>query len=198
MLFRSRASCTCASAERTDAALASSVLWAAEVAPNVDGTQLPRAMHIAMKERAHISVGVRTGDIVGSDHRALQAAVDYVASLGGGTVEIGEGEFLMRDSLHLRPHVTVRGQGAKTILRKAKAAVSALRLDGDFGEEQFTVENPAGFEVGDGVAIWDQNAGGFHTTVARIIGRSGNTFAISLPLNADCMVDHRADRKSVV
>ena len=41
--------------------------------------------------------------------RSLQAAVDYVAALGGGVVEIGPGEYLMRDSLHLRPGVIVRG-----------------------------------------------------------------------------------------
>ena len=72
----------------------------------------------------------------------LQAAVDYVAGLGGGTVEIGEGEYLMRDSLHLRSNVTVRGRKGKTILRKADAAVSPLALDGDFGEQQVTVETP--------------------------------------------------------
>jgi polygalacturonase len=165
------------------------VAGAADSPSKPETTQLPRAMHTAMKDRPRVTVGVRAGDITGADHRALQAAVDYVASLGGGTVEIGDGEFLMRDSLHLRPHVTVRGQGAKTILRKAKCVVSALKLDGDYGEEQFTVENPAGFAVGDGVAIWDKNAGGFHTTVARITGHNGNTFAINLPLNADCMVD---------
>ena len=63
-------------------------------------------------------------------------------------------------------------------------------MDGDYGEEQFTVADAAGFEVGDGVAIWDKGANGFHTTVARIIGRSGNTFAIDMSLNADCMVDN--------
>jgi nitrous oxidase accessory protein NosD len=97
----------------------------------------------------------------------------------------------------LRPRVTVHGHGAKTILRKAKSVASALKLDGDYGEEQITVEKPAGFEVGDGVAIWDKNAGGFHTTVARITGRNGNTFAISLPLNADCMVDKGAQAATV-
>ncbi|HAB16118.1 MAG TPA: hypothetical protein DCE44_06685, partial [Verrucomicrobiales bacterium] len=131
------------------------------------------------------------------DHRTLQAAVDYIASLGGGVVEIGPGEFLMRDSLHLRPQVKVRGQGEKTVLRKAKAASSRLELDGDFGEEQITVKDPTGFEVGDGVAIWDKNAGGFHTTVARITGRSGNTFSISLPLNADCMVEAGAQAATI-
>jgi len=159
--------------------------------------QLPRSMHTPMKERARVTVGLRDADLTGADNRALQAAVDYVASLGGGMVEIGAGTYLMRDSLHLRPNVTVHGQGDKTVLLKAKSVTSALKLDGDYGEEQFTVENAEGFEVGDGVAIWDKNSGGFHTTVARITGRSGNTFAISLPLNADCMVDNGAKAATV-
>lgn len=150
--------------------------------------QVKGTMHGAMAERPRVTVGLTSGDITGSDNRALQAAVDYVASLGGGVVEIGAGEFLMRDSLHLRPQVTVRGQGEKTILRKAPSAASVLELDGDYGEEQITLKTPEGFKVGDGVAIWDKNANGFHTTVARITGRNGNTFSISLPLNADCMV----------
>lgn len=162
-----------------------------------DALQLPRAMHTPMKERARVTVGLRTGDITGADNRALQAAVDYVAGLGGGVVEIGPGEFLMRDSLHLRPHVTVRGTPQKTVLRKAQSVASPLKLDGDYGEEQFTVEKPAGFAVGDGVAIGDKNSGGFHTTVARITGRSGNTFSISLPLNADCMVSAGAQAATV-
>jgi hypothetical protein len=139
-----------------------------------------------------ITVGREEADLVGSDNRALQAAVDYVAALGGGTVEIGPGEYLMRDSLHLRPNVTVRGSKDQTILRKADGSVSALALDGDFGEQQITVENPTGFEIGSGIAVWDDNAGGFHTTVARITGRKGNTFAIDKPLMADCMVSAHA------
>jgi hypothetical protein len=127
----------------------------------------------------------------------LQAAVDYVAALGGGTVEIGEGEFLMRDSLHLRAGVTVRGRGHATVLRKAPGAVSKLLLDGDFGEEQVTLADPSGFQVGDGIAVWDRNAGGFHTTVARITGRNGNAFSISRPLNADCMVSSGAQAATV-
>ncbi len=145
-------------------------------------------MHGAMTTRPRVTVGRREAEITGADNRALQAAVDYVASLGGGTVEIGAGEYVMRDSLHLRSQVTVRGQGARTILRKARAVSSPLELDGDYGEEQVTLKTPEGFEVGDGVAVWDKNANGFHTTVARLTGRNGNTFAIGLPLNADCMV----------
>jgi len=159
--------------------------------------QLPNSMHGQMLARPRVTVGLREADIIGADNQALQAAVDYVASLGGGEVEIGAGEFLMRDSLHLRSGVTVRGQGAGTILRKAKAVASPLELDGDYGEEQITLKNPAGFQVGAGVAVWDKNSGGFHTTVARITGQNGNTFAISLPLNADCMVKDQAQAATV-
>ena len=109
--------------------------------PAPDSTQVPRAMHTEMKDRPKVTVGVRSGDMTGADNRALQAAVDYVASLGGGTVEIGPGEYLMRDSLHLRAHVTVHGTPGQTVLRKARSTSSKLKLDGDFGEEQFTVQN---------------------------------------------------------
>lgn len=84
--------------------------------------------------------------------------------------------------------MTVRGRKGKTVLRKAPAAASKLALDGDFGEQQVTVDEASGFDVGAGVAIWDDSAGGFHTTVARITGRRGNTFSIDTPLMADCMV----------
>ena len=168
-----------------------------DFSPRPDEQQLPRAMRSKMKEQARLTVGQRDADILGSDNRALQAAVDYVAGLGGGTVEIGEGTYLMRDSLHLRSFVTVRGQKGKTILRKAQAAVSPLALDGDFGEEQITVTEEKGFEVGQGVAVWDANSGGFHTTVARITGKNGHTFALDKPLNADCMVQNKAKAATV-
>lgn len=154
--------------------------------------QLPLKMHSQMEHRPTIEVGMDTGDLRGQDNRALQAAVDYIAALGGGTVHIGPGEYLMRDSLHLRSHVTVVGRRGKTILRKADGVVALLAIDGDFGEQQFSVQDATGFDVGQGVAIWDDQAGGFHTTVARITGRSGNTFSIDKPLMADCMIHRNA------
>ncbi len=168
-----------------------------DFSPPAEEQQLPRAMRAPMERRPLITVGVRDAAIVGTDNRALQAAVDYIAGLGGGTVEIGAGEFVMQDSLHLRSGVTVRGTPGQTVLRKAPAAVSPLALDGDYGEEQITLVRPAGFEVGQGVAIWDTQSGGFHTTVARITGRRGNTFAIDKPLNADCLVQNKAQATTV-
>ncbi|MBE7502140.1 MAG: right-handed parallel beta-helix repeat-containing protein [Verrucomicrobiales bacterium] len=165
--------------------------------PSATDAQLPRKMHTAMSELPAVTVGCAEADFVGSDHRVLQAAVDYVAGLGGGTVTIGPGTYGMADSLHLRSGVTVRGTRGQTILRKADGVSSPLAVDGDYGEEQITVVDPTGFRVGGGVAIWDRGAGGFHTTVARITGRRGDTFSIDKPLNADCMVDQGATAATV-
>jgi parallel beta-helix repeat protein len=154
-------------------------------------------MHAAMRDLPRITVGRKDADLVGADNRALQAAVDYIAGLGGGVVEIGEGEYLMHDSLHLRANVTVRGERGKTVLRKADGAVTPLTLDGDFGEEQITLKDARGFAPGCGVTVWDDRAGGFHTTVARITGQRGNTLAISTPLGADCMVGNNARAATV-
>lgn len=166
-------------------------------APPPAERQLPRAMHSAMQDRPVIRVGREGADLNGSDHRVLQAAVDYLAGLGGGTVEIGPGEFTMGDSLHLRSHVTVRGVPGKTVLRKTRSALSPLAIDGDFGEEQVTLRALEGFEVGMGIAVWDDHAGGFHTTVGRITGRTGNRLSISQPLMADCMVAQNARAATV-
>jgi hypothetical protein len=145
-----------------------------------------------MTSYARIVVGQTQGDIVGSDQRALQAAVDYVAGLGKGVVEIGPGIYTMRDSLHLRSGVHVRGAGEATVLLKCDGYSSALVLDGDYGEEQITVADGAGFDVGRGVMVVDEKAGGFHVTVNRITARDGDTMVLGGPLLADYMVAQQA------
>ncbi|MFC1714270.1 nitrous oxide reductase family maturation protein NosD [Candidatus Poribacteria bacterium] len=145
-----------------------------------------------MSKGVSITVGQKDADIVGSDNRALQAAVDYVAGLGGGTVNIAAGTYLMKDSLHLRSNVDILGQGEATILRKCDGVSSPLATDGDYGQEAITLVNPAGFEVGMGVTVADDRSGGFHTTVATMISQEGDMFAITKPLNADCMVANNA------
>jgi parallel beta-helix repeat protein len=167
-----------------------------DFSPRPEEGQLPKAMHSKMAELP-LKVGRANADLTGDNNCVLQAAVDYVANLGGGVVEIGAGEYTMYDSLHLRSHVTVRGVKGKTILRKAKGAVSALAIDGDFGEQQVTLQDPNGFAVGAGIAVWDKQAGGFHTTVARITGRQGNIFSFDNPLGADCMVQNGAQAATV-
>jgi parallel beta-helix repeat protein len=135
-----------------------------------------------------ITVGVRDADIIGSDHRALQAAVDYVGNLGGGVVEIGPGEFLMGDSLHLRSRVTVRGAGAQTVLKKDREYRSLLAADGDFGEAAITVQNTEGFSVGRGVYVGSKTAQGFLGACATILNSQSNYFTLSRSMNSDLMM----------
>lgn len=135
-----------------------------------------------------VSVGHKDADLIGHDNRVLQAAVDYVANLGGGVVEIGPGDFLMRDSLHLRSRVTVRGAGAQTILRKDREYRSALQADGDFGEAAMTLVDSSGFAIGGGVYVASKNQRNFHGVCATILNGRSNYFTLSRPMNADILV----------
>lgn len=141
-----------------------------------------------MTQPVSIAVGPDNADIHGSDNRALQAAVDYVPDLGGGEVRILPGTYLMHDSLHLRSGVHVRGSGPDTVLLKDAAHTSGLYCDGDYGEKQVTLLDAAGFEPGMGITITDDRSGGFHTTVARIRARRGNTLLVDWPMQADYLV----------
>lgn len=135
-----------------------------------------------------VTVGLRDADIVGCDNRALQAAVDYVGNLGGGEVEIGPGEYLMRDSLHLRSRVTVRGAGEKTVLTKGREHRSPLAADGDFGEAAITLENADGFAIGGGVYVASKNQRNFLGVCATILNARDETFTLTRPMNADILV----------
>lgn len=148
-----------------------------------------------MAKGIEIKVGFGSTEIVGTDNRALQAAVDYVAGLGGGTVEIAPGTYLMQDSLHMRSNVALKGLGT-VVLRKCDGFSSRLVEDGDYGEGQVTVEDPSGFKVGMGIAIMDSKAKGFHVTVRTIIGIDGNSLLLNGPLLADCMVEDGAIAKN--
>lgn len=127
---------------------------------------------------AEIRVGPSEGDIRGNDQRALQAAVDQVASLGGGTVRIGAGRDAMRNALRLRDGVRVVGVPGATVLAACDGAEARLACDGN--ERQLTLLDPSGFRVGDGVSIQDdQFGGGFTVTTATLTARLGDgSFAI--------------------
>ena len=139
-----------------------------------------------------VTVGIREADIIGNDNRALQGAVDYVGNLGGGVVLIGPGEYLMRDSLHLRNRVTVRGAGAATVLKKDREHRSLLAADGDFGEAAITVQNPEGFAIGRGVYVASKTMRNFHGMCATVLNGTNNYFTLSRSLNADCMMESGA------
>jgi parallel beta-helix repeat protein len=143
-------------------------------------------------------VGAEEGDIRGLDNRALQAGVDYLASLGGGTLLVAPGQYQMRNALVLRSGVNVRGVPGKTILAACDGAETRLAADGDCNERQITLADSSGFRVGDGVSIQDSRKGGFEVTTATLTEQlDARTFRISAPLYLDYMVSDKASARLV-
>jgi parallel beta-helix repeat protein len=158
-----------------------------------------RGAAVPAEPGAVLRVGIDAGDIRGGDQRALQAAVDHVAALGGGTVYIGPGRYLMRNALTLRDNVRIAGEPARTILVACDGLRTRLAADGDCNERQITLEDPSGFRVGDGVAIQDGHyQSGFEVTTATLTARvDDRTFRISTPLYLDYMVGNKATARLV-
>jgi parallel beta-helix repeat protein len=154
----------------------------------------PSARADESEERASIHVGIDDGDVRGSDNRAIQAAVDYVANLGGGTVHIGPGRYMLRNAVTLRDHVRLAGTPGKTVLTPVEGSTSTLSADGDANQRAITLSEPSGFRVGDRVLIADDHyASGFDLTSAVLTAKIGTaTFRLSEPLRNDYMVHRHA------
>ncbi|MHC4166913.1 MAG: right-handed parallel beta-helix repeat-containing protein [Planctomycetota bacterium] len=104
-------------------------------------------------QRLVITVGQDRGDLRGTDHTIIQAGVEYLNRLGGGTLHILPGVYDMRNSVFLRPNITLRGSGEKTVLKKAASVVTPLVRDSDWFEYGVQVRSAEGFEPGGGVML---------------------------------------------
>ena len=91
--------------------------------------------------------------LVGDDDLAIQAGIDYLHRLGGGTLQLGAGIFTLRNAVQLRQGVSLCGAGASTVLKKAAGHCSELSKDADWYENQIVVDDPSGFSVGCGIMI---------------------------------------------
>lgn len=136
-------------------------------------------------QRYRLTVGGEGCEIRGFTNTHVQCAVDRVAMLGGGDVELSAGTFAMADSLHLRPHVHVRGQGEATVLRKNAQKTARVNAYLGYGHYDICVAEPDVFEAGEGVWIRDDRAGGFYTTVGTLVRREGDTWFTSRPHRHD-------------
>lgn len=132
------------------------------------------------EQRVKISVGPGKADLVGADHRAIQAAVDYVAGLGGGTVQILPGTYRFRNAVKLRSGVRVVGSGLDSVCIKEPSVKTPLLENSDWYDREVTLTDASGFEVGDGVVLVTRNPhnGSFDTYKRTLIARSGNRFKL--------------------
>jgi hypothetical protein len=137
--------------------------------------------------RLTITVGPQKADLVGADEKAIQAGVDYIAAEGGGTLHILPGTYRLRNAVSLRTGVRILGSGPDSVLVKAPQVKSKLAADSESWEQEVTLADASGFQVGDGVClrvdnVWHQG----HFIIRRsLIARSGNRFKLDQPLNDD-------------
>ncbi|TLS52695.1 hypothetical protein FE782_08690 [Paenibacillus antri] len=127
----------------------------------------------------------------GKANRDIQAAIDYVSYLGGGTVRIGRGAFQIETAIHLRSHVKLEGIPGETVLRQSEERVSPLAADADLHERQITVERPDAFQVGQTITIRKAAASmGFGDTVAVVTAKEGNTLHLDREINSTVLLAH--------
>lgn len=135
-------------------------------------------------QRLTLTVGPKSGDIIGANEKALQAAVDWVARYGGGTVKVLPGTYRLRNAVHMASKVRLLGSGPESVLLKEPSVKTLTAADSDWFDQEITLQDASGFRVGDGVAIQTTNPhhGGKDVYKGTLIARSGNRFKLSKAL----------------
>ncbi len=138
-------------------------------------------------ERLTITVGPNEADIAGTTDRAIQAAVDYVVRLGGGTVHVLPGTYTLRNSIFLQKGVRLLGSGTDSLLFKKESQETTLADDSDWYDQEITLVSPDGFQIGDGIILETKNAdtGGVDVLRRTLVARSGNRFKLDKALRAN-------------
>jgi len=132
------------------------------------------------ERRLTVSVGPAGADIVGTSQTAIQAAVDYVARLGGGTVHILPGTYRLRNAVYLQSKVRLLGSGAQTVLVKEPSTTTTLAADSDWFDQEITLADAQGFDIGDGICLRTKNPNGGPEDVVKrtLVARSGQRFKL--------------------
>ena len=170
----------------TPAMLGAGMLPAAETRPQAPPVTRPRAtsgdsIEPEWEQRVKITVGPQKADIVGSDHRVIQAAVDYVAGLGGGTVQILPGQYRFRNAVQLRSGIRIVGSGLESVCIKEPSVKTLLAENSDWYDQEVTLADASGFGVGDGIVLRTKNPnnGSFDTYKRTFVARSGKRFKLN-------------------
>ena len=135
-------------------------------------------------QKLTITVGQKDADLVGSSDKVIQAGVDYVARLGGGTVKILPGTYRLRNSIFMQSKVRLLGSGTETILLKEPSVTSKLAADSDWYDQEITLEYADGFQVGDGVTLRARSDSKQYDDYVKrtLVARTGKRFKLDRPL----------------
>ncbi len=134
----------------------------------------------AWEEMFELTVGQSKADLIGKDDRVLQAAVDYVARMGGGTVRILPGTYTLRAAVQLPSSIRLIGSKDETILTRGPSERVALAADSDWYDQEVTLSQTGGLRVGDSVVFQAKNphSQGEIVIKRRLVARSGNRFKL--------------------
>ncbi len=148
-------------------------------------------MEPAWAEKLTVRVGLNEGDIRGDSDKAIQAAVDYVARLGGGTVEVLPGTWRFRNSVFLSSHIRLLGHGEKTVFVKEASVSASLTQDSDWYDQEITLKDANGFRIGDGVCL---RSGSARFAIKRtLVARDGARFKLDRPLRENVWLDSKQE-----
>jgi hypothetical protein len=121
------------------------------------------------EERLTITVGEKSGDMTGKSDRVIQAALDSVARLGGGTVKVLPGTYTFRNAVWIPSRVRLLGSGTDSVVTRLPSVRTELTLDSDWYDQEVTIKDGSGFQVGDGVVFQATNP---HNGAATVIKRT--------------------------
>ena len=123
-----------------------------------------------------ITVGGPGADIPGFTSQAIQIAIDALKVRGGGSVQLGPGNFDIIGPVRLSDNISLKGSGASTVLRKCDGFKTSFIIDADWGMLKAVVKDATGFKTGMGIQLYDsEHDQGWDVTTAVITDIQGNT-----------------------
>ena len=147
-----------------------------------------------MRNSLSMTVGSGDGQINGRDDRVIQAGINYLSELGGGTLKLLPGTYHLNNAIYLRSNIQIEGSGDETVLVKNPSASTPLAVDSDWYDSDVTLTNSDGFEVGYGVCLRAKTPhhGGSNVIKRTIIGKDGNRLWLDKSLEKNFWADHDA------
>ena len=138
-------------------------------------------------ERLTLTVGPEKADLVGSNEKVVQAAVDWVARFGGGTVKVLPGTYRFRNAVYMQSNVRILGSGPDSVMIKEPSVEAKLADDSDWYDQEITFADARGFELGDGICIRvkDPDKGELKVIKRTLVARNGKRFKLDRALRED-------------
>jgi hypothetical protein len=147
-----------------------------------------------------LTVGQTEGDLQGKDDKIIQAGIEYLNRMGGGTLRLLPGTYTLHNAIYLRANIALQGAGATTVLRKAPSVVTPLVRDSDWFEYGVQVKNTKGFTPGGGIMLCCKTGLGdapFQVLRATVTAIQGNTLLLDRLVQTDSWTNKDATAATI-